>query len=296
MKELEEVFGKIKQMNIQKAVITAAGRSQRSLPLQTLVDQDRVEKPALQILSEEILSAGVEEICLIVAPGDQKAYTDAAGTCASRVQFVEQAEPRGYGHALSLAAPFVDGEPFLHLMSDHLYIGRANARRCAQQVVDQARVHKCAVSAVQATREAMLPYFGTVGGRRIPRLANLYEIDNVIEKPTPSEAEQTLLVPGLRTGHYLCFFRIHVFTSTLLELLKEAVAQAAPTDSIQLSPMLARLAKQERYLALEVQGRRFNIGAKYGVWIAQLAFALEGPDRDHLLAQLVELLALRGPT
>ena len=51
-----------------------------------------------------------------------------------------------------------------------------------------------------------------VGGRRVPRQADLYEIDNVLEKPTPSEAEQRLLVPGLRAGYYLCFFGMHVLT------------------------------------------------------------------------------------
>ena len=55
-----------------------------------------------------------------------------------------------------------------------------------------------------------------------------------------------------------------------------------------------RLALCERYLALEVQGRRYNIGVKYGLLTAQLALALDGADRDNVLAQLVELLAVRG--
>jgi UTP--glucose-1-phosphate uridylyltransferase len=140
----------------------------------------------------------------------------------------------------------------------------------------------------------MLPYYGTVGGRRVPRIASLYEIDNVLEKPTPSEAEQKLIVPGLRAGHYLCFFGIHVFTPSVMDLLAEAVAQAPVTGGAPLSPVLAQLAGRERYLALEVQGRRYNIGVKYGLWTAQLALALDGADRENVLAQLVELLALTG--
>jgi len=61
----------------------------------------------------------------------------------------------------------------------------------------------------------LLPYYGTVGGKRVARRTDLYEIDNVLEKPTPSEAEQRLLVPGLRAGYYLCLFGIHVFTPTV---------------------------------------------------------------------------------
>src|SRR4051812_21032173 len=109
-------------MDIRKAVITAAGRGQRALPLQTLVDRDGVEKKALQIVLEEVVSTGVEEICLVVVPGDQAAYRGAAGDHAARLHFVEQAEPRGYGHALALARDFTADRPFLHLVSDHLYL------------------------------------------------------------------------------------------------------------------------------------------------------------------------------
>jgi UTP--glucose-1-phosphate uridylyltransferase len=283
-------FHEIDAMNIRKAVITAGGRDQRSLPLQTLVDRDGVEKTALQIILEEVVVAGVDRVCLVIVPGDQDAYAKAAGEHAGRLHFVEQREPRGYGHALSLARDFTAGEPFLHLVGDHLYLSRGPAR-CAQQVVERARSERCAVSAVQPTREHMLPYYGTVGGRRVPRHSDLYEVENVLEKPTPSVAEQKLVVPGLRAGHYLCYFGIHVFTATVLELL-DVAARSAGDRSIQLSPVLAELASSERYLALDVQGTRFNIGVKYGLLTAQLALALDGADRENVLAQLVELLAL----
>jgi UTP--glucose-1-phosphate uridylyltransferase len=280
-------------MDIRKAVITAAGRGQRALPLQTLVDRDGVEKKALQIILEEVVGAGVDEICLVVAPGDQAAYAEAAGEHAARLSFLEQAEPRGYGHALGLAREFAQGRPFLHLVSDHLYLSRSTVR-CAQQVVQQARAERCSVSAVQPTREHMLPYYGAVGGRRVARRLDLYEVEDVLEKPTPSEAEQRILVPGLRAGHYLCLFGIHAFTPAVMDLLAEEAGRAAPEQAVQLSPVLARLAAHERYLALEVQGTRYNIGIPYGVFFAQLALSLDGADRDNVLAQLVELLAVRG--
>jgi UTP--glucose-1-phosphate uridylyltransferase len=277
-------------MNLRKAVITAAGSEQRGLPLQSLVDRDGTAKTALQIILEEAIGAGAEEVCLIIAPGDRDAYRLAAGSHASRLHFVEQVNPRGYGHALSLARDFTGAEPFLHLISDHLYISKT-AVRCARQVVERARAENCAVSAVQATREHMLPYYGTVGARRVPRQTDLYEVENVLEKPTPSEAEQKLIVPGLRAGHYLCFFGIHVLTPSVMTMLHESLADA---KSIPLSPVLARLAAQERYLALEVQGVRHNIGVKYGTFLAQLALALDGADRENVLASLVEILATRA--
>jgi UTP--glucose-1-phosphate uridylyltransferase len=280
-------------MDIRKAVITAAGRAQRALPLQALVDADGAEKSALEIIIEEVLAAGIDEIGLVIAPGDGPAYTAAASKHAAHLTFIEQAQPRGYGHALSLARSFLDGEAFLHLVSDHLYT-TSRPQRCAQQLVEQARQEGCSMSAVQPTRETMLPYYGAVGGRRVARRTDLYEVETVLEKPTPTEAEQTLIVPGLRAGHYLCFFGIHVFTTALFDLLAEVIDATPPGAGVQLSPALARLASRERYLALEVEGRRYNIGVKYGLLTAQLALALGGVEREQVLAQLVELLASRA--
>jgi UTP--glucose-1-phosphate uridylyltransferase len=276
-------------MNLTKAVITAAGRNQRGLPLQTLVDRDGVEKKALEIILEEAVGAGADEVCVVVAPGDEPAYRAAAGGHGSRLHFVVQPEPLGYGHAVLLAREFAAGQPFLHLVSDHLYIARGDTRS-AKQVADLARAEGCAVSAVQPTRESVLRFYGAVGGRRVAQRADLYEIQHVIEKPTPSEAEQTLSVTGLRAGFYLCFFGVHVFTPAVLDILAETAAGTSP----DLSAALAELARRERYLALEVAGQRYNIGLKYGLLTAQLALSLDGVDREKILAQIVDLLAQRG--
>jgi UTP--glucose-1-phosphate uridylyltransferase len=278
-------------MNVRKAVITAAGRDQRGLPLQALVDRDGVERKALEIIVEEAVAAGAQEVCVVVAPGDETAYRDAAGPLGPRLHFVAQPEPRGYAHAVLMARDFTRGEPFLHLVGDHLYVSRSEAR-AARQAVEVAQAERCAVSAVQATRESMLPYYGAVGGRRVAQRADLYEVTAVLEKPTPSEAEQVLTVPGVRAGFYLCFFGVHVLTPAAMDLLAEMVPAAE--RGLPLAAILAELARRERYLALEVRGTRYNIGVKYGLLTAQLALGLSGVDRDRILTQIVDLLAQRG--
>ena len=278
-------------MQIKKAVITAAGKNQRTLPLQTLVDRDGTQKTALAIILEEVLKAGIEEVCVVVCPGDQAAYRVAAGPHAGRVRFVEQPTPLGYGHAVHCARAFTDGAPFLLLVGDHLYVSRAE-KNCAQQLVEIAGAESCSVSAVQATSESKLPFYGAVGGRLVAGRQRLYQIDTVLEKPTPTEAEQRLIVPGLRAGRYLCFFGMHVLTPAVMERLDELAS--ARQNGTALSPVLNLLAAQERYLALELQGRRYDIGVKYGLLTAQLALALDGQDREEVLSNLVELLALRG--
>lgn len=277
-------------MRITKAVITAAAPKQRSLPLQTLIDRDGVEKSVLAILVEEALSAKVEEICVVVWPGDEAAYARAAGNCAGRLHFVPQPAALGYGHAVWCARDFVKQDPFLHLISDHLYVSRGQTS-CTGRLVEVAQAEACAVSAVQATRESLLPRFGTVGGARLSGRENLYRIDRVVEKPTPTEAEQHLLVPGLRAGHYLCFFGMHVLTPAVMDILTTQLAAA--DGPVTLSGALAELARREQYLALEETSRRYDVGARYGLLLAQLALGLSGRDRDEILAQLVELLATR---
>jgi UTP--glucose-1-phosphate uridylyltransferase len=148
------------------------------------------------------------------------------------------------------------------------------------------------VSAVQATRENRLVQFGAVGGRRVPHQPHLYEVTTVLEKPTPTAAEQELIVGGLRAGYYLCFFGMHVLTPTVFELLHELLDGPNSTHPVTLSAALSTLARRERYLALEVDGSRSNLGTTYGLFLAQLALGLAGRDREILLSELLELLAL----
>jgi UTP--glucose-1-phosphate uridylyltransferase len=277
-------------MNISKAVITAAAPNQRTLPVQTLVDRDGQTKSVLRVLVEEARSAGIEQLCVVVSPGDETAYRDAVGE-SDGFTFVTQPQPLGYGHAIFCARDFVGGEPFLHMIGDHVYLSTA-ATSCARQVVEAAQAHDCAVSGVQPTRETQLPLFGTVGGSRVKGSKHLYSVERVAEKPTPTEAEQSLLVPGLRAGHYLCFFGIHVLTPAVMEILERHVATNT-TGRVQLSPVLGELAQREKYLALEAQGRRYPLDVRYGLLSAQLALALSGRDRNEVLSGLCELLAQR---
>jgi len=273
-------------MHIKRALITAAGREQQRLPLQRLVDRDGVPKTALQIIVEEAVAAGAHEVGIVVRPGDEAAFRAAAGCAASRLELIPQPEPLGYGNAVSVARDFIDDEPFLHFVGDHLYVSDSD-RRCGQQLVAVAEAEQCSVSAVQPTRESMLPYFGAIGGRRVPQTKNLYEVDTVLEKPTPTQAEQELIVPGLRAGHYLCFFGMHVLTPVIFDLLDVL----GDSGRRQVSPALAMLAGRERYLAYEVAGNRSNLGVTYGLLVAQLALALSGKDRADILSHLVDLLA-----
>lgn len=273
-------------MNLRRAVITAAGSARQDHPLQRMVDRDGEVRSALGIIVDEAIDAGADEIAVIVRPGDEDAFLAAIDRRPGRLELIPQERPDGYGAAVLLARDFVGDEPFLHFVGDHLYVSDVDAR-CARQLVETACREECAVSAVQPTRESMLPWFGAVGGRRVAGSDRLYEIDTVLEKPTPTRAEQELVVPGLRAGHYLCYFGMHVLMPTIFTLLADADADGRRA----LSGALGRLARQERYLALQVRGARYDLGLPYGLLTAQLALALAGRDRADVLSRIVELLA-----
>lgn len=276
-------------MKIRHALITAANPRQRTLPLQTLVDSDGETKPALQIILAEAAEAGVEEFGLVVCPGDEANYAAACGPFHSQVRFIVQPAPRGYGDAILRGYEFCGNEPFLHLVGDHLHVSQTSIG-CARQLIDVASAESGPVSAVQPTHESLLTSYGTVGGKLTGGDRPLYQIEAIVEKPTPTLAEQQLIVPGLRAGYYLCFFGLHVFDAGIFALLDEQRA-AAPDRTLGLSPALHAMAARRRYLALTVAGRRYDIGARYGLLHAQLALSLAGRDRESVLTQIVELLA-----
>jgi UTP--glucose-1-phosphate uridylyltransferase len=275
-------------MFVKKAVITAAAERQRRLPLQTVVDRDGTHRTVLSLLINEIRGAGIDDVCVVIAPGDDVLFRDAVPD-SHGVQFATQAQPLGYGHALLCARHFVGDGAFLHLVGDHVYMSR-NGSSAAARLVQTASAESCCISAVQAAREHLITAFGVVGGQPQGGREGLYRVDTVIEKPTPTIAEQKLIVPGLRSGMYLTFFGMHVLTPAVLEIIAGLIA-SQPSRRITLSDALAVLAKRDRYFALQVEAHRYDLGPAYGLLTAQLALALTGQDRDEVLSMLVGLLA-----
>ncbi len=115
-------------MHITKAIITSASPNQARLPLQTVVDRGGQVRTALELVLEEIIGAGIEDVAIVICPGTADRYLHAAGDHATRLKFFEQDKPRGYGDALLRAKAFAASEPFLHLVSDHLYVSKTADR------------------------------------------------------------------------------------------------------------------------------------------------------------------------
>jgi len=308
-------------MKIKKAVITAAARGERLYPVADtvqkamlpVVDKDGLHKPVIQIIAEEAFASGIEEICLVCAPGDGPRYLEAFSSLRSnllqsykgvqwardeagqidylisRLHFAEQKEPMGYGHAVYSARSFVNDEPFLLLLGDYLYVSNLGEKRCASQLIELATEQNCSVSAVNPTIEHQISRYGTLTGKHLPNQPGVYQIDKMIEKPSLSTAELELQTPGLRSGYYLCFFGMHVLMPAIFDILEKQLPSA--NGNLQLTPALQELALQDKYLALEMKGSRYDLGKKFGMLQAQIALGLAGEAHNETLTTLVELLA-----
>lgn len=305
---------------VRKAVITAAGRGTRQYPASStvqkelfpLVDTDGYAKPTLQIIAEEVMASGIEELCIVANPSNIgpmrqhfRGLSDAqkSGSFAGkdwalqlsanledmerRLTFVVQEHQEGYGHAVYQARSWVGDEPFVLLLGDHVYRS-ALEERCARQVMAAYEISGCPVSSVARTPEVNIHRFGTVGGDPIPGTRPpVYEIREMAEKPTVEYARANLRSPGLPDDEYLCFFGIHVFSPAIFDCLQELIdGDIRQKGEIQLTAAQERLQKRERYLVSEVQGVRYDMGVPEGLVETQIALALQSPFQEQARAML----------
>ena len=276
-----------------KSIITAAGKNHRHLPLQTMVDTQGVPVSILCLQLRELQQAGVEKVGVIINPGDEGLMREAARELADFIECIPQPEPLGYGHAILCAESFVGDQPFLLSIADHLFVSDRSDRNCFQQVMDAAVQLGASVSAVQSTSEGLIHRFGTIGGERIDGEARLLHIREVIEKPTPTIAEQSLMVSGLRAGRYFSYFGVHVLQPSIFRHLRQLLDGHANPTAVSLTDAVNQMLGEEDYYALDVEGRRFDLEAPFGLLHGQVALALKSPAREQILSDLLHLVAER---
>jgi len=163
---------------------------------------------------------------------------------------------------------------------------------CSSQLICVAEQEGISVSAVNQTPEYMIANYGTLSGKLMARKEGVYQVENILEKPSLSQAELLLQMPGLRLGYYLCIFGMHVLEAEIFDLLGKGFSERSKsTDELMLTPALQKLADKGNYLAVEMKGRRFDLSADYGLFKAQLALALAGKEKNEMLNHVVSLLA-----
>jgi UTP-glucose-1-phosphate uridylyltransferase/mevalonate kinase len=277
-------------MKVRKALIPAAGFGTRLFPaskatkkeLFPIIDRDGIAKPAILLIVEEALQAGIEEVIILVQPDDLddfrsffsdqvsienynklspqfKEYARQILEIGRRVKFIVQTNQEGFGHAVYCAREAIGNEPFLLMLGDHLYRSTIEIS-CARQLMDAYQQHGMNILGLRRTPEVDIANFGTVSGVWIEpdRLLNCTEF---AEKPTVDYARNNLRVPSLPDGEYLTVFGQYIIQPQIFEYLEEQITNnLRQRGEFQLTTALDRLRQEHGFQGLIMEGRRFDIG------------------------------------
>jgi UTP-glucose-1-phosphate uridylyltransferase/mevalonate kinase len=276
---------------VRKAVIPAAGFGTRLFPaskatkkeLFPIVDRDGIAKPAILLIVEEALKAGIEEVIIIVQEQDLEAFRSFFNVQVSienynklprhfqeyaqrildigqRVSFAVQDKQEGFGHAVYCAREAVSDEPFLLMLGDHIYRSEGE-RSCARQLVEAYNKHGKSVLGLRRTPEGMIANFGTATGVWIEDEEDLLSVTEFAEKPTVDYARNNLRVPGLPEGEYLTVFGQYIIKPQIFDYIEEHIQHnVRERGEFQLTSTLDRLRQEDGFLGLVVDGQRFDIG------------------------------------
>jgi UTP-glucose-1-phosphate uridylyltransferase/mevalonate kinase len=275
---------------VRKALIPAAGFGTRLFPaskaakkeLFPVIDQDGIAKPAILIIVEEAIQAGIEEVIIIVqeddldsfqsffhenisienfnklAPNFQE-YSRRILEIGSRVKFAIQTTQEGFGHAVYCARELIGNEPFLLMLGDHIYRANNDAS-CARQLLEAYQQHNLSVVGLRRTPQEKIANFGTVTGIWIED-QNLLNITHFYEKPTLDYARDNLRVTGLPDSEFLTLFGQYILKPEVFEFLEENIKNGIrERGEFQLTSALDRLRQMDGFLGLIIKGQRFDIG------------------------------------
>lgn len=280
-------------MSITKAVVPIAGLGTRLFPAShackkeffPIVGPDGIARPLVHYQIMDLIDAGIEQICIIVRPGEEKMVTDyLAGpgeaylkrlekypelaaeaarmeAALAKITFAAQVTQEGYGHAVYQSKDFAAGEPVLLCLGDHLFRGRPES--CHRQLI--RAFDACggkSVSAVNRIPAEALRGYGTIAGTRRPENPTLIDVSLIIEKPAVETARQHLRVDGLAADEFLGWFGMHALSPAIYTVLGEMIAgEVRQNGEFQLTYAQELLRRQEGYCALEMTaGRRFDFG------------------------------------
>ena len=236
-----------------KALIPAAGHGTRFLPVTRVVPKEMLPvgaKPAIQLIVEEALAAGADEVVIVVSPEKEivRKYFDGDAALASRIRWAWQTEQRGPGHAVLQGAPLLaqEREPVLVLLGDALVSGEAPS--AAMAAISRAHGGASVVGLEEVPLEKVSRY-GIVKGTQVDE--RVWKLDDLVEKPAPEAAPSRLAI----AGRYL-------LDPAIFDLL--ATQTPGHGGEIQLTDSIRRLLAEKSVYGYRYPGHRHDIGNPAG--------------------------------
>jgi UTP--glucose-1-phosphate uridylyltransferase len=273
-------------MKVRKAVIVAAGLGTRMLPASKVIPKEIlpvVDKPALQVVVEEAVASGIEEIVLVLSPNrtiglehfqparelehhlELRGKHDVLANLRQTNQLARftaawQDQPLGLGHAVLQAREAIGTEPFAVMLPDDIF---DSERPCLRQLLDMSEAENAPAVALMRVARSELPKYGIVDVR--PARPRLYELRGMVEKPPAEEAPSDFAIVGR-----------YVLTPDIFDLLSRGRPGAG--GEIQLTDGLLELNKRRKMFGYEFEGTRYDLGDRIGYLTAQIGFGLKRPE------------------
>lgn len=275
---------------IKKAIIPVAGKGTRLMPVTSvvpkvlfpLVDCDGKIQCLMQILLEQTISTGIEQVGIVVSPNQIniiKQFLDSILTggysrVPAKIEYIIQSSPKGFGDAVLKAVDFIGDDSFILLLSDHLSIEESGTPTCISQVTEAFDSSDgVAMIGVQKVTADVLSKVGVTRG--INLYDNIYLCSDFIEKPDLYTANKFLITDGLPEGKYLAHCGIYIFTPEIFDCLSN-VGESAKRNGreIELADAQSLLLKRcpGQYHLCEITGRAYDIGTPIGYAQTQIAF------------------------
>lgn len=288
-------------MKVRKAVVVAAGLGTRMLPASKVLPKEIlpvVDTPAIQIIVEEAIASGIEEIIVVVTPGrtlvldhfkpvadlerhlEGKAKHDLLRMLRKtnapvKITPAHQPQPLGLGHAVLQARAAVGNEPFAVFLPDDII---DSEKPCLRQLLDVAEQRDAPVVALLRVAQSELSKYGIVEVK--PAGPRLYELLGMVEKPAAGEAPSEFAIMGR-----------YVLPPEIFDLIAQSKAGAG--GEIQLTDALLALAKRRKIYGYEFEGTRYDLGDRVGYITAQIGYGLKRPEVADRLRAYLETVASR---
>jgi UTP--glucose-1-phosphate uridylyltransferase len=287
-------------MKVRKAVVVAAGLGTRMLPASKVIPKEIlpvVDRPAIQVVVEEAVASGMEEVVIVVAPGralvlehfepaeDLERHLEERGKYdllemvratnpPARIASAIQDRPLGLGHAVLQAREAVGDEPFAVMLPDDIFDAD---RPCLRQLLDVAEDRSAPVVALMRVPRADISKYGIV--EATPAGDRLCRLTGMVEKPEPDKAPGDLAIVGR-----------YVLTPEVFQLLAEGKPGAG--GEIQLTDALLALSRRQVMYGYEFTGTRYDLGDRFGFLAAQIGLGLKRPElADRLRAYLKTVIS-----
>ncbi|GAA8547528.1 UTP--glucose-1-phosphate uridylyltransferase [Helicobacter pylori] len=267
---------------IKKCLFPAAGYGTRFLPITKTIPKEMlpiVDKPLIQYAVEEAMEAGCEVMAIVTGRNKRSLedYFDTSYEIEHQIQgtnkenalksirniiekccfsYVRQKQMKGLGHAILTGEALIGNESFAVILADDLCISHDHPS-VLKQMTSLYQKYQCSIVAIEEVALEEVSKYGVIRGELLEE--GVYEIKDMVEKPSQEDAPSNLAVIGR-----------YILTPDIFDILRET--KPGKNNEIQITDALRTQAKRKRIIAYQFKGKRYDCGSVEGYIEASNAY------------------------